>query len=133
YEDDPGAHLKTEFGFDVLEVAKERFAPDSYHEFIGFEVAKPLLERAFQDNYSIPLRIVYDDLDKAVGSYRYSVRAVIPKATKVAWALKEDRSEEHTSELQSPDHLVCRLLLEKKKTKNQPVTTKQQYDENQNE
>src|SRR5258708_32017734 len=29
--------------------------------------------------------------------------------------LKIDRSEEHTSELQSPDHLVCRLLLEKKK------------------
>src|SRR5947208_8390572 len=28
------------------------------------------------------------------------------------------RSEEHTSELQSPDHLVCRLLLEKKKVKN---------------
>src|SRR5258708_23447207 len=31
---------------------------------------------------------------------------------------EEDRSEEHTSELQSPDHLVCRLLLEKKKTRN---------------
>ena len=30
----------------------------------------------------------------------------------------DDRSEEHTSELQSPDHLVCRLLLEKKKKKN---------------
>src|SRR5258708_26774862 len=30
------------------------------------------------------------------------------------------RSEEHTSELQSPDHLVCRLLLEKKKTKTAP-------------
>src|SRR5207244_12057395 len=29
----------------------------------------------------------------------------------------EARSEEHTSELQSPDHLVCRLLLEKKKTR----------------
>src|SRR5258708_21699569 len=28
---------------------------------------------------------------------------------------KDGRSEEHTSELQSPDHLVCRLLLEKKK------------------
>src|SRR5258708_38886951 len=28
---------------------------------------------------------------------------------------REERSEEHTSELQSPDHLVCRLLLEKKK------------------
>src|SRR5258708_27590240 len=32
-------------------------------------------------------------------------------------ALNRRRSEEHTSELQSPDHLVCRLLLEKKKTK----------------
>src|SRR5258708_17293514 len=31
----------------------------------------------------------------------------------------EVRSEEHTSELQSPDHLVCRLLLEKKKTNRQ--------------
>src|SRR5258708_39773803 len=32
------------------------------------------------------------------------------------------RSEEHTSELQSPDHLVCRLLLEKKKTKKYRIT-----------
>src|SRR5258708_30802037 len=31
---------------------------------------------------------------------------------------RDRRSEEHTSELQSPDHLVCRLLLEKKKTHN---------------
>src|SRR5690348_8573260 len=33
------------------------------------------------------------------------------------WASAKSRSEEHTSELQSPVHLVCRLLLEKKKTK----------------
>src|SRR5258708_20048575 len=33
------------------------------------------------------------------------------------------RSEEHTSELQSPDHLVCRLLLEKKKKYNQQQHT----------
>src|SRR5258708_12585760 len=36
-----------------------------------------------------------------------------------------ERSEEHTSELQSPDHLVCRLLLEKKKKKNEDVDTYQ--------
>src|SRR5258708_13094367 len=35
----------------------------------------------------------------------------------------EARSEEHTSELQSPDHLVCRLLLEKKKTTPKPIPT----------
>src|SRR5258708_27110447 len=34
---------------------------------------------------------------------------------------RRERSEEHTSELQSPDHLVCRLLLEKKKVEFQPV------------
>src|SRR5258708_27529116 len=34
-------------------------------------------------------------------------------------AIDHDRSEEHTSELQSPDHLVCRLLLEKKKKNEQ--------------
>src|SRR2546429_6444618 len=36
--------------------------------------------------------------------------------------LREHRSEEHTSELQSRLHLVCRLLLEKKKTTSKPVT-----------
>src|SRR5258708_23748876 len=36
---------------------------------------------------------------------------------------REVRSEEHTSELQSPDHLVCRLLLEKKKNKNRQEHT----------
>src|SRR5947208_7291220 len=37
---------------------------------------------------------------------------------------RRGRSEEHTSELQSPDHLVCRLLLEKKKTKKVNTHTK---------
>src|SRR5258708_25439005 len=39
-----------------------------------------------------------------------------------------DRSEEHTSELQSPDHLVCRLLLEKKKTYDVDTRTYYWYD-----
>ena len=89
YEDDPAAHLKTEFGFDVLEVAKERYAADNYHNFIGFEVSKTLLERAFQEIYSMPLRSLFGNLDEAIGSYRYTVRTVIPKATKVAWVLKK--------------------------------------------
>ncbi len=90
YEQNPAVHLKTEFGFDVLQVAKERYAPDSYRDFIGFEVAKPLLERAFQDTYSLPLQSVFDDLDKAIGSYRYAVHSAITKATKIAWTLKQD-------------------------------------------
>src|SRR5947208_9770174 len=44
-----------------------------------------------------------------------------PCGSRVGW-----RSEEHTSELQSPDHLVCRLLLEKKKKPEQDTLTRYQ-------
>ncbi|MGD1107856.1 MAG: zinc dependent phospholipase C family protein, partial [Terracidiphilus sp.] len=47
YAQDRTAHLKTEFGFDTLQVAKNRYASDQYHDFIGFKVAQPLLERTF--------------------------------------------------------------------------------------
>src|SRR5258708_30997878 len=40
----------------------------------------------------------------------------------IFWLAGQRRSEEHTSELQSPDHLVCRLLLEKKKSSTRAVT-----------
>src|SRR5258708_20556976 len=45
---------------------------------------------------------------------------IIPRSS----AARDERSEEHTSELQSPDHLVCRLLLEKKKIPHPPTTTR---------
>jgi len=90
YEDQPLAHVKTEFGFDVLEVARERYAPDAYHDFIGFEVAQGLLERAFRETYGLDLRVVLIDEDKAIGSYRHDVSKLIPKATKIAWHVKQD-------------------------------------------
>ena len=90
YEDNPIAHVKTEFGFDVLEVAKGRFAPDAYHDFIGFEVAQPLLDRAFEETYGVKLNTILKDEDLAIGSYRHSVSKTIPKASKVAWQLKKD-------------------------------------------
>jgi hypothetical protein len=89
YAENPEAHLKTEFGFDVLEVAHQRYAPDAYHDFIGFEVAKPLLQRAFEETYGIPLDSLFKDLDSSINSYRYDVSTLIPRATKVAWQLKK--------------------------------------------
>src|ERR1700736_4788806 len=67
YEQNPLAHLKAEFGFDVLEVARQHYAPDSYHDFIGFEVAAPLLEEAFQETYGLDLKSVLNDEDKVLG------------------------------------------------------------------
>jgi len=93
YEDDPGAHLKTEFGIDVLQVARGRYVSDRFRQFIGFEVSKPLLERAFLDTYGLELDDVFGNLDLAIGSYRRSVSSIIPKMTRVAWELKKDDIE----------------------------------------
>ena len=91
YWDDPLAHIRTEFGFDVLQVAQGRYAPESYHAFIGFQVSKPVLERAFLDTYGIELKDVFGNLDLALGSFRYSVGSVIPGMTRVAWQLKKEQ------------------------------------------
>ena len=90
YEDGKLAHVKTEFGFDVLEIAKERYAPDGYHDFIGFEVARRVLDQAFRETYGLELKSVLLDEDKALNSYRRDVSKLIPKATRIAWHLKKD-------------------------------------------
>src|SRR5258708_9891993 len=46
YADDPKAHIRTEFGFDMVQVAKNRYTSDRYHDFIGFAVSQHLLEQA---------------------------------------------------------------------------------------
>ena len=93
YEDDPAAHVKTEFGFDVIEVAKGHFAPQNYHDFIGFEVSEELLGRAFRDTYSLELQDIFKNLKLSIGSYRYVVSQTIPLAAKVAWAQRESEIE----------------------------------------
>ena len=90
YEQNPLAHIKTEFGFDVLEVAQGRYAPTSYHDFIGFEVSVPQLEQAFQETYGLDLKNVLSDEEKVLGSYRYDVSQLLPRATRIAWSLKKD-------------------------------------------
>jgi hypothetical protein len=84
YAQDTSAHLKTEFGFDTLQVAKNRYAPEQYHDFIGFQVSKPLLERVFPVVYGLQLTDVLKNEDLAVGSYRFFISTLIPKMTQVA-------------------------------------------------
>jgi hypothetical protein len=93
YEEDKLAHVKAEFGFDVLEVAKGRYAPDAYHDFIGFFVAERVLDQAFCETYGLDLDKVLEDEQKALGSYRRAVSKQIPKATRIAWVLKQDEIE----------------------------------------
>jgi hypothetical protein len=88
YWDKPSAHIRTEFGFDVLQTASGRYAPENYHDFIGFEVSKPVLERAFLSTYGLEMKDVFGNLDLALKSFRYSVSSLIPRMTVVAWKLK---------------------------------------------
>jgi hypothetical protein len=90
YEDNPVSHLKTEFGFDVLEVARGNFAPQAYHDFIGFHVSKQVVQRAFRDTYGLDLQDVFGDFDRAVESYRRAVSKTIPKATRIAWSQRKN-------------------------------------------
>jgi Zinc dependent phospholipase C len=84
YAQDKTAHLKTEFGFDTVQVAKNRYASQQYHDFIGFQVSKSLLERVFPVVYGVELKEVLTHEDMAVGSYRFAVSRMIPQMTKVA-------------------------------------------------
>ena len=84
YEDNPKAHIRTEFGFDVTQVAKNRYTSDRYHDFIGFEISKPVLERAFLDTYGIQLTEVISDEDLAFGTFRRAISTVVPEMTRVA-------------------------------------------------
>jgi hypothetical protein len=90
YDENPLAHLKTEFGFDVLQVAKGRYASDAYRDRIGFQVSSELLARAFQETYSLDLTSVLSSYDLAIASYRRGVSQLIPEATKIAWQTKKD-------------------------------------------
>jgi hypothetical protein len=89
YADDPFSHAKTEFAFDVFQAARGRYASAAYKDFIGFEVAKSLLERAFQDTYGMRLEKVFVNLDLAIGSYRRAVGSIFPAITRVDWQLKK--------------------------------------------
>src|SRR6266849_5897981 len=84
YADDPKSHIRTEFGFDVTQVAKNRYTSDRYHDFIGFEMSKPVVERAFQKTYGIPLSEVISDEDLAIGTFRRAISKVLPEMTRVA-------------------------------------------------
>jgi hypothetical protein len=84
YAEDHTAHLKTEFGFDMVQVAKNRYASQQYHDFIGFQVSKPLLERTFPIVYGVELKDVLAHEDLAIGSYRFAVSRMIPQMTLIA-------------------------------------------------
>jgi len=91
YEEDRKAHLLVEFSFDVAQVAGRLYPPQAYHDFIGFKVSEPVLNRAFKTTYGLDLRDVLLDEDLALYFYRHAASKLIPSMTQVAWTKEKDK------------------------------------------
>jgi hypothetical protein len=85
YEQNPTAHGRTEFAFDVTQLAAGRYRSSAYHDFIGFKVSEELLERAFAQTYGLEMKQIVMSTGLAIGSYRFAVRNLIPLASRAAW------------------------------------------------
>lgn len=89
YAENPKAHIRVEFGFDVSQIEKSRYTPQQYHDFIGFEVAKPVLEQAFLKTYGLRLGEIVKPVDLSIGTFRHAASKFIPDLTRAA--LEVDR------------------------------------------
>ncbi|RTQ45279.1 hypothetical protein EJV47_25715 [Hymenobacter gummosus] len=90
YEEAPVQHTQLEFAFDVVQLAAGRYRSDTYHDFIGFRVSKPVLERAFRNTYGLELKQIVVDLDLSVTTFRFAVSQLIPTAARAAWHAERD-------------------------------------------
>jgi hypothetical protein len=79
YDDNPHAHVRVEFAFDVDEASRARIAPGAYLRFIGLRVASRLLAQTFEETYSLPLTKVIGPHRPAFRSYHSSVRGFLPR------------------------------------------------------
>jgi hypothetical protein len=94
YADSPTTHVLVEFSFDVVQAATGKYVSEAFHSFIGFEVAKPVLERAFLATYALDLEDTFlFDVDLAIGTYRHAISQTIPEITRIAWRDKHEDIE----------------------------------------
>lgn len=89
FEEDKTSHKRIEFAFDVLQTAKGNYASQAYHDFIGFRVSRPVLERAFIKTYGLDLNDVFKNLSLAIETFRFSVTSLFPILTRTAWVIKK--------------------------------------------
>lgn len=91
YDDDHTSHRRMEFAFDVIQIARGNYLSQAYHNFIGFNVAVPVLERAFLITYGEDINTVFKNhLSLTISSFRWSVKTLLPALTRTAWILKKE-------------------------------------------
>jgi hypothetical protein len=79
YDEDPHAHVRAEFAFDIDQLSHRRLAPAAYLRHTGLQVPRAQVERAFYETYGLRLHEVLGPERPAIRSYRSSVRSYIPR------------------------------------------------------
>lgn len=79
YEENPHAHVRTEFAFDINELSKHRMAPSAYLRHVGLRVPSALLAKAFFETYGLDFERVLGRRRGVIRSYRFAVRSFLPR------------------------------------------------------
>lgn len=79
YGEDPHAHVRTEFAFDINELTKRRMAPSAYLRHVGLYVATDLFRRSFYETYGIDIKRLFIPGHPIVRGYAFAVRSFLPR------------------------------------------------------
>jgi hypothetical protein len=100
YAQDPHAHVRTEFAFDVNQLSKRRFAPSAYVKYVGLEVPRDLLRKSFFETYGLNLPDIIGTRETSIRVYRYAVRRFLPNIARAETILHKKNFPPETP---SPD------------------------------
>jgi hypothetical protein len=85
YNDDHTSHSRTEFAYDVLQIGQNGYTSEGYHDFIGFNISVPVLEKAFYETYGRELGSIFSNINSSINTMRWGVRNLFPVLTKSAY------------------------------------------------
>ncbi|MCO5936379.1 zinc dependent phospholipase C family protein [Mucilaginibacter sp. RB4R14] len=85
YNDDHTSHSRMEFAYDVMQIGQKGYTSEGYHDFIGFNIAVPVLERAFYETYGQELGSIFSNINSSINTMRWGVRNLFPVLTKSAY------------------------------------------------
>ncbi len=91
YEENPTAHIMTEFSFDVVQITGAGYLPRTYHNFVGFRVPKGLLNRAFKDTYGLKLGNRFWPEGLSLRLYKLTASEIIPDLSQILWQQKKKK------------------------------------------
>jgi Zinc dependent phospholipase C len=90
YFQDHISHVRVEFSFDVLQTARGNYATAAYHDFVGFKIARRVLESAFLKTYGLNVNdLFHNHLSRTIGTFRWIVKDLFPVITRAAWATQK--------------------------------------------